>query len=83
MDFLLIDLGFICISSGYALWQVTCQFVNLTRWKVAICGEYMKSGFKVYEMTTILCFFFFGFNYVLLGFICANHIKYKVLVGYN
>ncbi|KAK7331545.1 hypothetical protein VNO80_28281 [Phaseolus coccineus] len=26
--------------------QVTCQFVNLTRWKVAICGEYMKSGFK-------------------------------------
>ncbi|QCD98698.1 splicing factor U2AF a subunit [Vigna unguiculata] len=26
--------------------RVTCQFVNLTRWKVAICGEYMKSGFK-------------------------------------
>ncbi|XP_027331530.1 zinc finger CCCH domain-containing protein 5 isoform X2 [Abrus precatorius] len=26
--------------------QVSCQFVNLTRWKVAICGEYMKSGFK-------------------------------------
>ena len=57
------------ISSGYALWQVTCQFVNLTRWKVAICGEYMKSGFKVYEMTTILWFFFLGFCQVLLGFI--------------
>ncbi|XP_061375965.1 zinc finger CCCH domain-containing protein 5 [Gastrolobium bilobum] len=26
--------------------QVSCTFVNLTRWKVAICGEYMKSGFK-------------------------------------
>ncbi|KAJ1385720.1 Zinc finger, CCCH-type [Sesbania bispinosa] len=26
--------------------QVSCKFVNLTRWKVAICGEYMKSGFK-------------------------------------
>ncbi|KAK7328355.1 hypothetical protein VNO77_22459 [Canavalia gladiata] len=26
--------------------QISCQFVNLTRWKVAICGEYMKSGFK-------------------------------------
>ncbi|XP_062114320.1 uncharacterized protein At1g10890-like [Humulus lupulus] len=23
-----------------------CEFVNLTRWKVAICGEYMKSRFK-------------------------------------
>ncbi|XP_057428266.1 zinc finger CCCH domain-containing protein 5 isoform X2 [Lotus japonicus] len=26
--------------------QVSCEFINLTRWKVAICGEYMKSGFK-------------------------------------
>ncbi|KAF3439319.1 hypothetical protein FNV43_RR17596 [Rhamnella rubrinervis] len=26
--------------------QVLCEFVNLTRWKVAICGEYMKSRFK-------------------------------------
>ncbi|KAK7284053.1 hypothetical protein RIF29_13804 [Crotalaria pallida] len=26
--------------------QITCNFVNLTRWKVAICGEYMKSGYK-------------------------------------
>ncbi|KAF5448092.1 hypothetical protein F2P56_028657 [Juglans regia] len=26
--------------------QVSCEFVNLTRWKVAICGEYMKSRFK-------------------------------------
>ncbi|XP_048326911.2 zinc finger CCCH domain-containing protein 5 [Ziziphus jujuba] len=26
--------------------QVICEFVNLTRWKVAICGEYMKSRFK-------------------------------------
>jgi hypothetical protein len=32
---------------GYGLWQVSCKFVNLTRWKVAICGEYMKSGYKV------------------------------------
>ncbi|KAK7391685.1 hypothetical protein VNO78_20104 [Psophocarpus tetragonolobus] len=30
----------------FAAKQVSCQFVNLTRWKVAICGEYMKSGFK-------------------------------------
>ncbi|XP_074566119.1 uncharacterized protein LOC141822688 [Curcuma longa] len=26
--------------------QVTCEFVSVTRWKVAICGEYMKSKFK-------------------------------------
>ncbi|KAL3729246.1 hypothetical protein ACJRO7_026361 [Eucalyptus globulus] len=26
--------------------QVTCEFVNLTRWRVAICGDYMKSRFK-------------------------------------
>ncbi|KAE9591923.1 putative transcription factor C3H family [Lupinus albus] len=26
--------------------QISCNFVNLTRWKVAICGEYMRSGFK-------------------------------------
>ncbi|CAL1353101.1 unnamed protein product [Linum trigynum] len=23
--------------------QVTCEFVNISRWKVAICGEYMRS----------------------------------------
>ncbi|GMH25664.1 hypothetical protein Nepgr_027507 [Nepenthes gracilis] len=26
--------------------QVTCEFVNVTRWKVAICGEFMKSRLK-------------------------------------
>ncbi|KAK3018480.1 hypothetical protein RJ639_003565 [Escallonia herrerae] len=26
--------------------QVTCEFVSVTRWKVAICGEYMKSRLK-------------------------------------
>ncbi|XP_021998950.1 zinc finger CCCH domain-containing protein 5 [Helianthus annuus] len=26
--------------------QVKCEFVSLTRWKVAICGEYMKSRLK-------------------------------------
>ncbi|XP_018733190.2 zinc finger CCCH domain-containing protein 5 [Eucalyptus grandis] len=26
--------------------QVTCEFVNLMRWRVAICGDYMKSRFK-------------------------------------
>ncbi|XWS20688.1 hypothetical protein CRYUN_Cryun31cG0124300 [Craigia yunnanensis] len=26
--------------------QVNCEFVNITRWKVAICGEFMKSRFK-------------------------------------
>ncbi|XP_042439984.1 zinc finger CCCH domain-containing protein 16 [Zingiber officinale] len=26
--------------------QMTCEFVSVTRWKVAICGEYMKSKFK-------------------------------------
>nr|XP_043628396.1 zinc finger CCCH domain-containing protein 5 isoform X2 [Erigeron canadensis] len=26
--------------------QVKCDFVSLTRWKVAICGEYMKSRLK-------------------------------------
>ncbi|KDP42501.1 hypothetical protein JCGZ_00298 [Jatropha curcas] len=26
--------------------QVKCEFVNVTRWKVAICGEYMKSRLK-------------------------------------
>jgi hypothetical protein len=33
--------------SWYCFWQVKCEFVNVTRWKVAICGEYMKSRFKV------------------------------------
>lgn len=28
-------------------WQITCEFVSVTRWKVAICGEYMKSRLKV------------------------------------
>lgn len=27
--------------------QVSCEFVAVTRWKVAICGEYMKSKLKV------------------------------------
>ncbi|TYI93273.1 hypothetical protein E1A91_D02G125900v1 [Gossypium mustelinum] len=26
--------------------QVKCEFVNITRWKVAICGEFMKSRLK-------------------------------------
>ncbi|XP_071736834.1 uncharacterized protein [Rutidosis leptorrhynchoides] len=26
--------------------QVTCEFVSLSRWKVAICGEYIKSRLK-------------------------------------
>ncbi|XP_058083818.1 zinc finger CCCH domain-containing protein 5 isoform X2 [Magnolia sinica] len=26
--------------------KITCEFVGVTRWKVAICGEYMKSRLK-------------------------------------
>ncbi|KAL9229340.1 hypothetical protein vseg_004817 [Gypsophila vaccaria] len=26
--------------------QLSCEFVNLTKWKVAICGEYMRSRLK-------------------------------------
>ncbi|XP_031482583.1 zinc finger CCCH domain-containing protein 5 isoform X2 [Nymphaea colorata] len=26
--------------------QITCEFVGVTRWRVAICGEYMKSRHK-------------------------------------
>ncbi|XP_042487693.1 zinc finger CCCH domain-containing protein 5 [Macadamia integrifolia] len=26
--------------------QITCEFIGVTRWKVAICGEYMKSRLK-------------------------------------
>uniref|UniRef100_A0A803NBK2 Zinc finger CCCH domain-containing protein 5 n=1 Tax=Chenopodium quinoa TaxID=63459 RepID=A0A803NBK2_CHEQI len=26
---------------------LTCEFINVTRWRVVICGEYMKSRFKV------------------------------------
>ncbi|CAL9184323.1 unnamed protein product [Musa hybrid cultivar] len=26
--------------------QITCEFVGVTKWKVAICGEYMKSKLK-------------------------------------
>ncbi|KAM1571271.1 hypothetical protein ACFX10_036185 [Malus domestica] len=26
--------------------QISCEFINATRWKVAICGEYMKSRYK-------------------------------------
>ncbi|KAM1792485.1 hypothetical protein PS1_036575 [Malus domestica] len=28
------------------VWQISCEFINVTRWKVAICGEYMKSRYK-------------------------------------
>ncbi|XP_008786457.2 zinc finger CCCH domain-containing protein 16 [Phoenix dactylifera] len=30
----------------YAGKQIICEFVAITRWKVAICGEYMKSRLK-------------------------------------
>ncbi|KAG0483074.1 hypothetical protein HPP92_011158 [Vanilla planifolia] len=30
----------------YAGKQIICEFVGVTRWKVAICGEYMKSRLK-------------------------------------
>ena len=33
---------YLCVS-----WQITCEFINVTRWKIAICGEYMKSRLKV------------------------------------
>ncbi|KAG8058989.1 hypothetical protein GUJ93_ZPchr0002g24897 [Zizania palustris] len=26
--------------------QITCEFVAVTRWKIAICGEFMRSRFK-------------------------------------
>ncbi|KAM0947257.1 putative transcription factor C3H family [Dioscorea sansibarensis] len=26
--------------------QITCEFIGVTKWKVAICGEYMKSRLK-------------------------------------
>ncbi|KAL6178925.1 hypothetical protein ACLB2K_050442 [Fragaria x ananassa] len=26
--------------------QISCDFINVTRWKVAICGEYVKSRYK-------------------------------------
>ncbi|KAJ4717589.1 zinc finger CCCH domain-containing protein 5 [Melia azedarach] len=26
--------------------QITCEFVNVSRWKIAICGEFMKSRLK-------------------------------------
>lgn len=29
--------------------QITCEFVAVTRWKVAICGEYMRSRFKILD----------------------------------
>ena len=60
-----VHMFFSLFSSGYDLWQVSCQFVNLTRWKVAICGEYMKSGFKVYnyidDIDYYLIFLYFVF----------------------
>lgn len=30
----------------YAGRQVICEFVNVTRWKIAICGEFMKTRYK-------------------------------------
>ncbi|CAI9101506.1 OLC1v1038845C1 [Oldenlandia corymbosa var. corymbosa] len=30
----------------FAAKQVSCEFVGVTKWRVAICGEYMKSKFK-------------------------------------
>ncbi|KAI4296148.1 hypothetical protein L6164_036130 [Bauhinia variegata] len=47
--------------------QVRCEFVNVSRWKVAICGEYMKSGFKTCSRGTacnfIHCFWNPGGDY--------------------
>ncbi|KAL2971995.1 hypothetical protein AAZX31_15G230700 [Glycine max] len=67
--------------------QVSCQFVNLTRWKVAICGEYMKSGFKVYnyiddvDYYLIFLYFVFWIQPSAAGFhLCRS---YKLLVGFN
>lgn len=34
--------------------QVKCEFVNVTKWKVAICGDYMKSRFKVWQFLHFL-----------------------------
>ncbi|KAJ0969402.1 hypothetical protein J5N97_022279 [Dioscorea zingiberensis] len=40
-------LAFNTMNSRYfAGKQITCEFVGVTRWKVAICGEYMKSRLK-------------------------------------
>uniref|UniRef100_A0A5B7C740 Putative zinc finger CCCH domain-containing protein 5 n=1 Tax=Davidia involucrata TaxID=16924 RepID=A0A5B7C740_DAVIN len=33
-------------SRYFAGKQVKCEFISVTRWKVAICGEYMKSRLK-------------------------------------
>lgn len=82
-----VHMFFSLFSSGYDLWQVSCQFVNLTRWKVAICGEYMKSGFKVYnyiddvDYYLIFLYFVFWIQPSAAGFhLCKS---YKLLVGFN
>lgn len=30
----------------YAGKQIICEFINVTRWKIAICGEFMKTRYK-------------------------------------
>lgn len=27
--------------------QITCEFVGITKWRSAICGEYMQANHKV------------------------------------
>ena len=46
MKFLYFNTSNRCTNCKY-FQQLTCEFVNVTRWRVAICGEYMKSKLKV------------------------------------
>lgn len=46
---------------GFSLWQVICEFVNVTRWKIAICGEFMKTRYQVLKF---FHFFIFKTNYL-------------------
>jgi hypothetical protein len=34
----------------YAGKQITCEFVGVTKWRVAICGEYLKTNYRVLHL---------------------------------
>lgn len=50
--------------------------MNVTRWKVAICGEYMKSRFKV-EQAHQFSSFYLSQSHTLLAFVDFHYAFLK------
>ncbi|GAY33209.1 hypothetical protein CUMW_284040 [Citrus unshiu] len=53
--------------------QITCEFINVTRWKIAICGEYMKHA--LVEWLAILSTVSATLAETMNGLIGINHLQ--------